>query len=94
MTEKKNKVKQAVALKYSPEENQAPEIIAQGSGQIAEKIVEKAVENDVPLYQDDELVIALNQFSIGDEIPAELYEIVAEIFVFISNVDKKYGDKR
>jgi len=94
VTEKKNKVKQAVALKYSPEENQAPEIIAQGSGQIAEKIVEKAVENDVPLYQDDELVIALNQFSIGDEIPAELYEIVAEIFVFISNVDKKYGDKR
>lgn len=94
MTEKKNKVKQAVALKYSPEKNQAPEIVAQGSGQIAEKIVEKAVENDVPLYQDDELVTALNQFSIGDEIPAELYEIVAEIFVFISNVDKKYGDKR
>lgn len=94
MTEKKKKIKQATALKYSPEDSRAPEIVAQGSGQIAEKIIEKAVENDVPLYENDELVNALNQFKIGDEIPPELYEVVAEIFVFINSIDKKYGDKK
>lgn len=94
MPDKKKKTKQVAALKYSPESNRAPEIIAQGSGKIAEKIIEKAIENDVPIYQNDELVSALNQFSIGDEIPPELYDVVAEILVFVNSIDKKYGDKK
>ncbi|AEV68418.1 EscU/YscU/HrcU family type III secretion system export apparatus switch protein [Acetivibrio clariflavus] len=94
MPEKKKKIKQVAALKYSPEENRAPEIIAKGSGQVAEKIIEKAIENDVPIYQNDELVSALNEFSIGDEIPPELYEVVAEILVFVNSIDKKYGDRK
>lgn len=93
MAEKKKKIKQVAALKYSPEENRVPEIIAKGSGQVAEKIIEKAIENDVPIYQNDELASALNEFSIGDEIPPELYEIVAEILVFVNSIDKKYGDR-
>jgi len=94
MAEKKKKIKQVAALKYSPEENRVPEIIAKGSGQVAEKIIEKAIENDVPIYQNDELASALNEFSIGDEIPPELYEIVAEILVFVNSIDKKYGDRK
>ena len=94
MAEKKKKIKQVAALKYSPEENRVPEIIAKGSGQVAEKIIEKAIENDVPIYQNDELARALNEFSIGDEIPPELYEIVAEILVFVNSIDKKYGDRK
>ena len=94
MAEKKKKIKQVAALKYSPEENRVPEIIAKGIGQVAEKIIEKAIENDVPIYQNDELASALNEFSIGDEIPPELYEIVAEILVFVNSIDKKYGDRK
>lgn len=94
MPEKKVKVKQAAALKYNPGNNRAPEIIGLGSGEIAEKIIEKASENDIPLYKNDELVNTLNAFKIGDEIPPELYEVVAEILVFVSNVDKKFGDRK
>ena len=94
MTEKKKKIKQVAALKYSPDNNRAPEIIGLGSGDIAEKIVEKAKENDIPIYQNDELVKTLNQFKIGDEIPPELYEVVAEILVFVNNIDQKYRDKK
>lgn len=94
MPVKKDKVKQVAALKYSPGNNRAPEIIGLGSGEIAEKIIEKAKENDIPIYKNDELVNTLNQFKIGDEIPPELYEVVAEILVFVSNIDKKFGDKK
>lgn len=94
MTEKKKKVKQVAALKYSSVNNRAPEIIGLGSGETAEKIIEKAKENDIPIYQNDELVNTLNQFKIGDEIPPELYEVVAEILVFVSNIDRKYGDEK
>lgn len=94
MTEKKKKLKQVAALKYSPGNNRAPEIIGLGKGEIAEKIIDKAKENDIPIYQNDELVNTLNQFSIGDEIPPELYEVVAEILAFVSNIDKKFGDKK
>jgi flagellar biosynthesis protein len=94
MMEKKKKTKQVAALKYSSTDNRAPEIIGLGSGEIAEKIIEKAKENDIPIYQNDELVNTLNQFKIGDEIPPELYEVVAEILVFVSNIDKKYGDEK
>ncbi len=94
MPQKKEKVKQAVALKYTPEKNRAPEIIGLGSGEIAEKLIEKAKEYDVPIYKNDELASTLNTFNIGDEIPPELYEVVAEILVFVSNMDKKIGDKK
>ncbi|WP_010250364.1 EscU/YscU/HrcU family type III secretion system export apparatus switch protein [Acetivibrio cellulolyticus] len=94
MPEKKDKVKQVAALKYSPQSNRAPEIIGLGSGEIAEKIIEKAKENDIPIYKNDELASTLSHFKIGDEIPPELYEVVAEILVFVSNIDKRFGDKK
>lgn len=94
MPEKKEKTKQVAALKYNQGTNVAPEIVALGSGEIAEKIIEKAKENYIPIYENAELASTLNQFKIGDEIPPELYEVVAEILVFVSSMDKKYGDKK
>ncbi|MDP4093675.1 MAG: EscU/YscU/HrcU family type III secretion system export apparatus switch protein [Bacillota bacterium] len=88
----KGKVKEAAALRYSPDSDRAPKIVAVGKGEIAEKIVEKANESDVPIYQDEKLAHTLNSFNLGDEIPSELYEVVAEILVFIGNMDRNYGD--
>lgn len=88
----KPKIKEAAALKYSPEKGGAPEIVALGKGEIAEKIIAKAKENDVPLYEDEALAHTLNTLKIGDEIPGELYEIVAQILVFVSRLDNKYED--
>ena len=79
--------KTAVAIAYEPGEN-APKILATGKGEVAEKIIEKAKENDVPLYKDNKLADTLSKLKIGDAIPPELYEVVAEILVFVDNMDR------
>ena len=88
----KKQIKHAAALQYSPDSDAAPRIVAAGKGQIAERIIQKAQENKVPLYQDTNLAQTLSSLSIGDEIPPEIYEVVAEILIFIGCVDESYGD--
>lgn len=90
MAENKEKAKQAVALVYNPGD-QAPTILAAGKGALAEKIIEKAKEADVPLYKDDKLADTLSKLEIGDMIPPELYKVVAEILVFVDEMDKLKG---
>lgn len=88
--EKDNKPKQAIALSYEQGDT-APKILATGKGALAERIIEKAKEADVPLYRDDKLAATLSKLEIGDMIPPELYSVVAEILVFVSDVDKMKG---
>ncbi|MCR5356537.1 MAG: EscU/YscU/HrcU family type III secretion system export apparatus switch protein [Lachnospiraceae bacterium] len=86
----KPKVKQAIALEYDPFDT-APKVIASGRGALAEKIIEKAKESDVPLHQDSKLANTLSKLEIGDYIPPELYEVVAEILVFVDEMEKIKG---
>ncbi|MBR1860997.1 MAG: EscU/YscU/HrcU family type III secretion system export apparatus switch protein [Lachnospiraceae bacterium] len=86
MAEEKKK-KQAIALEYDPNDA-APKVIATGTGIIAEKIIEKAKEADVPIHRDDKLADTLSRLEIGEMIPPELYEVVAEILLFVDNMDK------
>lgn len=79
--------KTAVALSYEAGDN-APRILAAGKGELAEKIIEKAKESDVPLYKDNKLADTLSKLKIGDSIPPELYEVVAEILVFVDDMDR------
>ena len=90
MAEEEKKRKQAIAIQYNPDEV-APKILASGTGIIADKIIEKAKSSDVPLYEDDKLANTLSKLDIGDYIPPELYSIVAEILVFVDNLDKIKG---
>ncbi len=85
--EKEGKPKQAIALSYDPDE-EAPRVIASGRGALAERIIERAKESDVPVHQDDKLADTLSRLEIGDMIPPELYEVVAEILVFVDAMDK------
>ena len=88
MAESDNKkVKTAVALEYDPNDA-APKVRATGKGIIAEKIIEKAKESDVPVHRDDKLADTLSRLEIGEMIPPELYEVVAEILLFVDNMDK------
>ncbi len=87
MDKKTEKPKQAIALAYNPEED-APKVIASGKGLLAERIIEKAKESDVPVHRDDKLADTLSRLEIGDMIPPELYEVVAEILVFVDAMDK------
>ena len=88
--DKKPKVKQAIALEYDPGDV-APKVIASGKGALAEKIIEKAQEANVPLHQDSKLAGTLSKLEIGDFIPPELYEVVAEILVFVDEMEKIKG---
>ena len=88
MAEDKNKkVKTAVALEYDPSDD-APRVIASGTGVLAEKIIEKAKESNVPIHEDDKLAQTLSTLEIGEMIPPELYEVVAEILIFVDSMDK------
>ena len=78
--------KTAVALSYE-EGDQAPKILATGKGHIAEKIIEAAKEETVPIHKDEKLANTLSKLEIGDYIPKELYGVVAEILVFVDRVE-------
>lgn len=84
---KKLEEKTAVALSYEIGDA-APKILATGKGALADKIIEKAKEADVPLYKDNKLANTLSTLQIGDMIPPELYEVVAEVLVFVDDMDK------
>ena len=86
MAEQKKK-KSAIALEYDPNDS-APRVVASGTGAIAEKIIEKAKEAKVPVHQDAKLADTLSRLEIGEMIPPELYEVVAEILVFVDAMDK------
>ena len=85
-----HKPKISVALEYTPGE-EAPKIIASGKGALAERIIDKAKEADVPVYQDSKLANTLSKLEIGDMIPPELYGVVAEILVFVDECDRIRG---
>ncbi|HHU71600.1 MAG TPA: flagellar biosynthesis protein FlhB [Clostridiales bacterium] len=79
--------KTAVAISYDPSDT-APRVIATGKGYLAEKIINKAVEEKIPLHADQALAGTLSKLELGSEIPAELYDVVAEILVFVGNMDE------
>jgi flagellar biosynthesis protein len=84
-----DKRKKAAALKYRPKENAAPQVVAKGSGWLADKILEVAKEHNVPLKQDSQLVEVLSAIDLNREIPPELYKAVAEILAFVYRMTKK-----
>ncbi|MGL5255937.1 MAG: EscU/YscU/HrcU family type III secretion system export apparatus switch protein [Proteocatella sp.] len=85
-----NGSKKAVALTYDDNKNFAPVIVASGMGYIAEKIVDVACQNNVPVYEDTSLATLLTQLELGQEIPEELYKTIVDIYVYFLNysVDK------
>ncbi len=87
MTGKEQKPKQAVALSYDPDDD-APKVVATGKGALAEKMIEEAKQAKVPVHKDSKLADTLSRLEIGELIPPELYEVVAEILVFVDQMDR------
>jgi len=85
--------KKAVALKYDEKTNDAPRLIAVGQGYLAEKIIEVAKKENVPLVENTEVVSKLVHLPVGVEIPQELYEAVARILIFIYKLDQENAHK-
>lgn len=85
----------AVALKYNPEKDYSPVVVAAGHGHVAENIIALADENGVPVYRDDSAAAVLSMMSVGQGIPPELYSVVAGIYVEIMRMskEKQNGEK-
>lgn len=83
--------KQAVALKYNAQKDQAPRVVAKGKGHTAEHILEAAQKNSVPVYQNKTLVNMLMALDIDREIPPELYKAIAEVMAYVYKMDKAKG---
>ena len=82
------KRKKAVALKYDSDEI-APKILAKGAGVVAQKILENAADSEIKIHEDAALVEDLTRLDLGEHIPPELYEAVAQILVFICELDRE-----
>ena len=88
MADKKKDVKTAVALGYDVKNKEAPYVIAAGKGVLAEKIIAESKKNDIPQYEDAKLVKSLSKLDIGENIPPELYEVVAQVLLFVDKMDR------
>ncbi|MFZ0371234.1 MAG: EscU/YscU/HrcU family type III secretion system export apparatus switch protein [Halobacillus sp.] len=86
----KDKRKEAIALSYQSDNEAAPKVVAKGAGYIAENIMEKAKDHQVPIQEDSTLVELLSELNINEQLPEELYHVVAEVFAFIYKADKDY----
>lgn len=81
MSKYNNSYNKAVALKYNPKENNAPIVVASGYGYVAEKIIDLADKSGVPVYRDDSAANMLAMLEIGSNIPPELFQVVATIYI-------------
>ncbi len=85
--------KKAIAILYEDGDNKAPKVVASGKGSIAEKIIATAEEAGIHIQQDANLVELLAKVDVGEEIPVELYQTVAEVLAFVYKVNNKFKDK-
>lgn len=74
---------------YDAAREGAPRVAAKGSGELAKKILELAREHNVPIRQDPDLLALLIRVDVLDEVPADLYQAVAEILAFIYDVNQR-----
>ncbi len=82
-------MQKAVALKYKIAEQNAPQVIAKGSGEVAKKIIEKAKLYDIAIFNNESLANSLMKVEIDNSIPPNLYKAVAEVFVWLYNSETK-----
>lgn len=83
-----NQRRKAAALKYELNYD-APVVTAAGMGKIAENIIEKAEDSDVPIVYNKELANLLCNVDVGDSIPSELYEAVATVIAYVTDIDSR-----
>jgi len=80
--------RQAAALRYAQGKDAAPRLMAKGKGSVADRILEIARRNGIPIREDRELVQVLASLDLYREIPPELYKAVAEILVFLYSLNR------
>ena len=93
-TDEAQQEKKAVALRYNPDADGAPKVVAKGRGYVAENILAAAQKNAVPVYQNKSLVNMLMALELDREIPPELYRTVAEVLAYVFRIDSRKKQDR
>jgi flagellar biosynthesis protein len=83
----------AAAVRYDPDKDRAPRVIAKGTGSLAAKIIEVAVQHNVPVYADPDMVEILSKVEIDREIPHGLYEAVAQVLAFVYRENERWKSR-
>lgn len=78
----------AAALHYEDSDNGAPKVTASGKGQVAAKIIQLAKERSIPIEEDMSLVAELIDMDLGENVPPQLYSVIAEILLLIERMEK------
>lgn len=89
-------VEMAIAIKYDKDKDTAPRVVAKGLRLKAEKIREIARQYNIPFMKNVSLVNALYRVDVGQEVPEELYDAVAEVLNFVYELQREQqsGGKR
>ncbi len=83
----------AIALKYDKEKDGAPRVIAKGLHFRAEKIKAIAREYNIPFMKNVPLANALFRVEVGEEIPEDLYDAVAEVLNFVYAMQREQSER-
>ena len=89
MNQEHKPIKKAVAVQYDPALADAPLVRAKGEGMVAERIIDLANEHRIPIYEDPSLVELLCKIELNEQIPEELYSVMAEVLAMVYELDKK-----
>ena len=82
----------AVAIRYDKENMGAPQVVAKGQRLWASKIKEIAKEEGIPILRNVPLAAALSKVEVGEEVPEDLYDAVAEILQFVYKLAEERGE--
>lgn len=91
-SKKEEEQKLATAISYE-EKEQVPKVVASGKGKLAEKIIEEGKKQNITIYKDKELANLMKNLDVGEQIPPSLYNVVAQVLVFVSDMDMKVREK-
>ena len=83
----------AAALRYEKGKDAAPRLVAKGQGHIAEKILQLAKDNQIPVHEDPALIESLSKMNLDEHIPGECYRVVAEILAWIYKAQLHSAEK-
>ncbi|MDO9536575.1 MAG: flagellar biosynthesis protein FlhB [Bacillota bacterium] len=90
-----NPTEYAVALRFIEKEDQAPVLVAKGAGRMALRIREVASENNIPIIEDPPVArLLFAQVELGQEVPQDLYQAVAEILALVYRLQEKERKRR
>lgn len=80
----------AAVIRYDDKQEAVPTVVAQGTGHVAQKILELAKQNNIQMQEDESLVGALLNIDLGESIPPQLYAVIAEILILLEELDGSY----